>query len=285
MGHHGIGLRTAHYSSILESGLSVGLVEAISENFMGRGGRPLAVLERVRRDSPVVLHGVSLSLGGLDPIPPLYLKQLDALASRIEAAWVSDHLCFGTVGGHSGHDLWPIPFTEEALFHVARRVSEVQERLCRRIAVENVSSYVEYHVSGMSEWEFISKLLELADCDLLLDINNLYINASNHQYDSKQAIASIPTARIRQLHLAGHSHQGEYLFDTHGAPVSEAVWDLYRYCVQHHGALPTVIEWDENIPPLKRVLEESASAAIVEQSVLTPIALPEFRERNCDSAF
>lgn len=269
MSVHGIGLRAQHFSTILEAGLPVGLVEVLSENFMGRGGRPLAVLERVRRDSAVVLHGVSLSLGGLDPFDESYLEQLDALAGRVEAAWVSDHLCFGTFGGHSGHDLWPLPTTEEALDHLVSRVSEVQDRLRRRFVVENVSSYVEFTDSTLSEWEFTCALLERADCELLLDLNNLYVNAQNHGYDAGAALRAIPTGRIRQLHLAGHSDQGGYLFDTHGAPVAQPVWELFAECVRVHGAIPTIVEWDEAVPPLERVLAESRHAAALEASLLS----------------
>lgn len=265
MSHHGIGLRTQHFSTVLQQGLPVELVEVISENFMGRGGRPLAVLERVRRDSRIVLHGVSMSLGGLDPFPEAYFQRLTELASRFEVAWVSDHLCFGTVGGHSGHDLWPLPYTEEALNHVVARIGEAQDRLGRRLVVENVSSYVEYSASTMSEWEFIGEVLQQADCELLLDLNNLYVNAINHAYEPYAALQSIVTRRIRQIHLAGYSDEGDYLFDTHGAPVAPPVWRLYERCVQLHGAIPSIIEWDENVPPLDQVLAESERAEALER--------------------
>lgn len=268
MTRHGIGLRTQHFTEVLEQGLSVGLVEAISENFMGRGGRPLAVLERARQDAPVALHGVSLSIGGLDPIDPQYLRHLRALAHQIEACWVSDHFSFGTVGGHSGHDLWPLPFTGECVQHVVERVGRVQDALGRRLVLENVSSYVEFADSELTEWDFITEVLERADCELLLDVNNLFINATNHGYDARRALAQLPTGRIRQLHLAGHADCGDYLFDTHGAPVGADVWSLYADCVALHGAVPCIIEWDEQVPSLTRVLAESRLAERVEALAL-----------------
>lgn len=268
MGQHGIGLRTQHFRELLENGLQVGLVEAISENFMGRGGRPLAVLERVRRDSPVALHGVSLSIGGLDPLNLQALHQLSELAKRIDAAWVSDHFCFGTVGGHSAHDLWPLPFTEEALAHVVERVTQVQDALGRRLVLENVSSYVQYCASALTEWDFIREVAERSDCELLLDLNNVHVNAVNHGFSAREFIAALPSRRIRQLHLAGHADLGTHLFDTHGAPVAEPVWALYRECVALHGPIATIVEWDEEVPPLSAVLAESRLAGEIEAQVL-----------------
>lgn len=270
---HGIGLRTQHFAQLLAEGLSVGLVEAISENFMGRGGRPLAVLERVRRDSPVALHGVSLSIGGLDPIPKEYLRQLSELRRRVDAAWVSDHFSFGSVHGHASHDLWPLPFTEETVRHVVARVQQVQDALGQRLVLENVSSYVEFASSELTEWEFVREVAERADCELLLDVNNVYVNAVNHGFDAKAYLAALPTRRIRQLHLAGHLDCGTHLFDHHGAPVADPVWKLYRECARLHGAVPTIIEWDEDVPSLERVLEESARAAAVEAEALAGAAM------------
>lgn len=269
---HGLGLRTQHFTQILEHGLRAELAELISENFLGRGGRPLAVLERVRRDMPVALHGVSLSIGGCDPIPPVYLKGLRELADRVEAAWVSDHFCFGTFGGHSGHDLWPLPFTEEAITHVVERVQQVQDALGRRLVLENVSSYVEYRASELSEWEFIAEVLRRADCELLLDLNNLHVNAINHGYDASRALRRIDGRRIRQLHLAGHSDLGTHLFDDHGAPVSDAVWGLFVDCVRTHGPRPTVVEWDERVPELSTVLAECERARQLEAAVSMGLA-------------
>jgi uncharacterized protein len=265
---HGIGLRTTHFAQLLEHGLQVGLVEAISENFAGRGGRPLAVLERVRKDSLVALHGVSLSIGGLDPLRREWLLSLKTLAARIEAAWVSDHLCFSTFGGHSGHDLWPLPHTEEALDHVVARVCQVQDVLGRRLVLENVSSYVRYHVDALPEWQFLSEVAERADCELLLDVNNVFVNARNHGFDARHFIKALPTRRLRQLHLAGHTDKGTHLFDSHSGAVAESVWELYCHCVEVHGAIPTIIEWDDEVPPLPRLLAESRRAEALEAQVL-----------------
>lgn len=261
---HGLGLRAQHFTELLEHGLRADFAEVISENFLGRGGRPLAVLERVRRDMPVALHGVSLSIGGLDPLSRDYLRGLRALADRVDAAWVSDHFCFGTFGGHAGHDLWPLPFTAEAITHVVERVHRVQDALGRRLVLENVSSYVQYQASELSEWDFIGEVLRRADCELLLDLNNLHVNAMNHGYDAARALRGVDGRRLRQLHLAGHSDLGTHLFDDHGAPVSEPVWRLFVECVRTHGPRPTIVEWDERVPPLATVLAECDRARSLE---------------------
>jgi len=268
MSRHGIGLRTAHYAHLLEHGLPGGWVEAVSENFMGRGGRPLAVLERVRRDVPVALHGVGLGIGSLEPLDEGYLGRLAELAARVDAHQLSDHLCFAGFGGHRAHDLWPLPYTEEALAHVAARVARVQERLGRRIALENVSSYVEYQSSELTEWEFISELTRRADCDLLLDLNNLFVNAVNHGGSALAALQQVPAQRVRYVHLAGHAQCEGYLFDTHEGPVSDPVWGLYQAWVGRYGPTPTLIEWDEGVPALERLLEESRRAAALEARCL-----------------
>jgi uncharacterized protein len=277
--HHGIGLRACHFTDWLAGPPPVGLVEVISENVVGRGGRPLAVLERVRRDNAVVLHGVSLSIGGSDPLRLESLRQIAALARHIEAAWVSDHLCFGTYGGHSGYDLWPLPYTEEAIAHLVPRIAQVQEVLGRRLVLENVSSYVQYTASELTEWEFLAAVAERADCEILLDLNNVYVNARNHGFDPVQYLCGLPRHRLRQLHLAGHSDRGTYVFDNHGGEVADPVWALYRRCVALHGAIPTIIEWDEDVPPLARVLAESERAAQLEAEVLA-----ETSAARCDGA-
>jgi uncharacterized protein (UPF0276 family) len=265
---HGIGLRTKHYPEILERGLRADFAEAITENFVDRGGRPRAVLERVRRDMPVALHGVSLSLGGLDPLDEAHLRGIARLVQAIEPCWVSDHLCFGTFGGHYGHDLWPLPYTEEAVRNTASRIREVQDRLGQRIAVENVSSYVEYAASAITEWDFVAAVLEEADCDLLLDVNNVYVSAKNHGFDARTYVDAIPAKRIRQLHLAGHLDRGTHLLDNHGSAVPDAVWSLYRHLVARVGPVPAIVEWDDDVPSLERVLAESARARNEEADAL-----------------
>jgi len=265
---HGIGLRTKHFASYLAAPPPVDWLEAISENFMSPGGRPIAVLEKMRRDVPVVLHGVSLSIGSVDPLSECYLDDLAALVRRIEPAWVSDHLCWGTHGGRYVHDLLPLPYTEEALDHVARRVEHVQERLGRQILLENVSSYVAFKDSTMTEWEFLSELARRADCGILLDVNNVYVSARNHGFDPYDYLAGIPVDRVAQFHIAGHSDKGRYLLDSHDHTVPDAVWDLYGAAVRRFGAVSTLVEWDDHIPPLEGLVEESRHAEAIEAEAL-----------------
>jgi uncharacterized protein (UPF0276 family) len=265
---HGVGLRTKHFAQYLESRPPVDWVEALSENFMAPGGRPVAVLEKVRRDVPVVLHGVSLSIGSTDPLSESYLGQLGELARRVEPAWVSDHLCWGSHGGRYAHDLWPLPYTEEALRHVVGRVARVQEALGRQILLENISSYAAFRASEMEEWEFLAEVASRADCGILLDVNNVYVSARNHGFDPHTYLAAIPPDRVGQIHLAGHSDKGRYLLDTHDHEVPDPVWELYREVVRRMGPVSTLIEWDDNIPPLERLVEESRRAAAMEAGVL-----------------
>ena len=265
---HGVGLRPTHYPAILDDGLRADWFEVISENYMLRGGRPLHVLERVRAERPIVMHGVSLSLGATDPLNEAYLDDLRTLAARFEPAWVSDHLCWGSYGPHYAHDLLPLPYTEEALDHVARRVGAVQERLGRQILVENVSSYVAYAHSVMSEWEFLSAVAERADCGILLDVNNIYVSAVNHGFDAEHYLAGIPVARVGQIHLAGHTDNGTHLLDTHDHPVRAEVWELYRSAVRRFGRISSLVEWDEHIPPFEDLLAESERARCAEAEVL-----------------
>ncbi|HEX4804139.1 MAG TPA: DUF692 domain-containing protein [Myxococcaceae bacterium] len=266
---HGVGLRPKHYGRFLESRPRVDFVEAISENFMGIGGRPLAVLEKVRRDVPVALHGVSLSIGSSDPLNGEYLAQLSELVNRIEPAVVSDHLCWGSHGGRYVHDLLPLPFTEEALEHVAARVKQVQDRLGRQILLENVSSYLTYAESTLSEWDFLAEIAQRADCGILLDINNIFVSSKNHGFDAFEYLSAIPVERVGQYHLAGHSDYGEYLLDTHDAAVCDEVWGLYREAVRRFGLVSTLIEWDEKIPELEVLVAESRKARAVEMSSLS----------------
>lgn len=267
---HGIGLRTEHYADVLASSPDQSpcdWFEVISDNFMVPGGNPRRVLRAVRERWPVVLHGVSLSLGSVDPLDARYLDDLAALAAEIEPALISDHLCWGSHGGKYAHDLLPLPFNEEALAHVAERVLRVQDRLKRRILVENVSSYVAFPQSTMAEHEFLKALAERADCGLLLDVNNVYVSAHNHGFDARAFLDGIPKDRVAQFHLAGHSQLGDLLLDTHDHPVRDEVWELYRHAVGRFGAVPTLIEWDDKVPPLERVVEESRRARTVAAEV------------------
>lgn len=265
---HGIGLRSKHYARFLSERPDVAWIEAISENFIGVGGRPAAVLEKVRCDFPVVLHGVSLSIGSVDPLDEAHLAGLRELAERIQPAYVSDHLCWGTHRGRYLHDLLPLPYTEEALAHVVSRVRRVQDALGRQILLENVSSYVEFAASSMTEWEFLARVAGDADCGILLDVNNVYVSARNHGFDPDAYLAGIPPGRVGQFHLAGHSDHGQYVLDTHDAPVADAVWELYRSALRRFGRVPALIEWDDHVPDLERVIEESRRARAVETEVL-----------------
>ncbi len=256
----GFGLRVPHYEELLQRPIVADCAEAISENFIGRGGRARSVLDRVRGQVPVALHGVSLSIGGCDPLNQRYLTGLAELAASIEALSVSDHLCFGTFGGHYAHDLWPLPFTEEALRHVVERVSRVQDRLGRRLLIENVSSYVEYRASSLSEGDFLSELVERADAAILLDVNNVFVNATNHGFSASEYLARLPLGRVAQIHLAGHSDGGGFLLDDHGSTVPEAVWQLYDEAIARFGAIPTIVEWDERLPSLSELEAEAARA-------------------------
>jgi len=265
---HGVGLRTVHFPEVLGGTARVDWFEAISENFMVRGGRPLRALECARALAPIALHGVSLSLGSADPLNAAYLEELAALADRVEPAWISDHLCWGSVGGHYAHDLLPLPYTEEALAHVVERVLRVQERLGRQILVENVSSYVTYVRSAMPEWEFLAEVARRSDCGILLDVNNVYVSATNHGFDPSTYVAGVPADRVGQIHLAGHSDHGTHLLDTHDAPVRAEVWDLYRTTIERLGRVSTLIEWDDHIPAWTDLLAEAERARAVEHDVL-----------------
>lgn len=252
----GLGLRPRHYEEILATAPALDGFEILSENYMVAGGKPLYYLERIRERYPVVMHGVSLSIGSTDPLDEDYLKHLKALAARIEPAWISDHLCWTGVRGHNLHDLLPLPYTEEAIEHVVARVERVQDYLGRRILLENVSSYVSYRCSEMSEWEFLREVAERADCLVLLDINNIYVSAFNHGFDPLAYLEGVPAARVQQFHLAGHRHFGTHLIDTHDEPVPDPVWTLYAHALRRFGRVSTMIERDDNIPPLAELLVE-----------------------------
>jgi uncharacterized protein (UPF0276 family) len=268
----GLGLRHQHYQEIAESPGRVDWFEALSENYMVDGGKPLVWLDRIRRDYPMALHGVSLSVGASDPLDLDYLAQLKELAERVEPRVVSDHLCFTGHAGINLHDLLPLPYTEEALAHVAARVGRVQDKLGRRILLENVSSYVRYAESQLSEWDFLAALSERADCDILLDVNNIYVSAFNHEFDPRAYVAAIPPARVKQIHLAGHSHMGTHIIDTHDHPVIDDVWTLYAEALRRFGPVPTMIERDADIPPYADLVAELDRARSIARATL---AMPE----------
>jgi uncharacterized protein (UPF0276 family) len=260
----GLGLRPKHYEALLgEHRGAVDWLEALTENYLGLGGRPLHYLERLREHYPIVLHGVSLSIGSTTPLDHDYLREVRALAARVEAAWISDHLCWTGVDGVNVHDLLPLPFTEEVLNHVADRIRQVQDALGRRILIENVSSYVAFAADSMREHEFLAALAERSDCLLLLDVNNVYVSSVNHGFDAREYLRGLPVERVQQIHLAGHTRQGAHLIDTHDAPVIEPVWQLYREAIERFGQVATMIERDDNIPPLDELLTELERARTI----------------------
>jgi uncharacterized protein (UPF0276 family) len=266
---HGVGLRRNHYERILTGGPTrVDWFEAISENYMVPGGRALDILTRVRERYRIVLHGVSMSIGSTDPLNEKYLEELAELTRRIEPEWISDHLCWTGVGGHNAHDLLPLPYTEQSLEHVVRRMQHVQEKLGRPIALENPSSYVSYRQSSIPEWEFLAEVARRSGCGILLDVNNIYVSSKNHGFDPHHYLDGIPADKIWQFHLAGHSDKGPYLLDTHDHPVPDAVWALYAEAVRRFGSVSTLIEWDDKIPEFERLEEESEHARRLHDEVL-----------------
>ncbi|MFM9835022.1 MAG: DUF692 domain-containing protein [Methylophilaceae bacterium] len=268
----GLGLRTEHYNQILDTKPKVDWFEALSENYMIPGGKPLDYLDKIRANYPVVMHGVSLSIGSTAPVDKNYLRELKKLADRVEPKWISDHLCWTGVHGQNIHDLLPLPYTEEAAKHVAERVKIVQDFLGRQILIENVSSYASYIDSTMTEWEFINMIAETADCLLLLDVNNIYVSSYNHNFDAQAFIDGVPADRVQQIHLAGHQNNGDYIIDTHDAPVIEPVWDLYRYAISRFGSVSTMIERDDHIPALEVLVEELQIARDLSRQALKAAA-------------
>lgn len=251
----GLGLRRTHYADFLDSEVPVDFVEVISENFMVAGGRPLATLDRVRAKHPVILHGVSMSIGSAHGLDEDYLSRLRRLAERIEPLWVSDHLCWTRTSAHNSHDLLPMPYTQEALQVVCDNIDRAQETLGRAMLFENPSSYLTFPEDEMSEWEFIAAMAQRTGCFLLLDLNNIYVSAVNHGFEPRAYVDGLPLERVRQIHLAGHT-PGDIIIDTHDREVCDAVWDLYAYAIARLGTVATLIERDDRIPPLPELLAE-----------------------------
>ncbi|MBI1394870.1 MAG: DUF692 family protein [Betaproteobacteria bacterium] len=268
----GLGLRSCHYEAFARDDVDVDWLEIVSENYMVPGGRPLWWLDRIRRDYPMVMHGVSLSIGSTDPLDSQYLRELRALADRVEPAWISDHLCWTGVHGRNLHDLLPLPFTEEALDHVVSRVRKVQDTLGRRILLENVSSYVRFANAALDEWTFLAEVARRADCLILLDVNNVHVSAFNHGFDPVTYVDAMPRDRVRQIHLAGHDHRGDCIIDTHDAPVADPVWSLYEHAIRRLGPVSTMIERDDHIPPLAELVAELDIARSVASRALEGIA-------------
>jgi uncharacterized protein (UPF0276 family) len=244
----GVGLRSVHFNYILGSYPKVDWFEIISENFMDSGGRPRYLLDQIAERYPIVMHGVSLSIGSTDPLDFEYLKKLKRMAKEIDAVWISDHLCWTGINGLNTHDLLPVPLTDESLDHIVSRIRVVQDFLERPLVMENPSTYVGFVESTLSEWEFIGRMAAEADCGLLLDVNNVYVSSVNHDFDPVKYIESLPHERVVQFHLAGHTNYGTHLIDTHDGHVIQAVWDLYRLAHQLTGGAATLLEWDAKIP-------------------------------------
>lgn len=258
----GVGLRSVHYNHILEHHPPVDWFEVISETYLESGGRVRYVLDSVAERYPIVLHGVSLSIGSSDPVNFEYLKLLKALADRVASPYISDHLCWTGVNAHNVHDLLPIPYTEESLKHIAEKARQVMDFMERPLVLENVSTYAQFASSSMSEWEFHARLMEESQCGMLMDVNNIYVSAYNHDFDAKEFIARIDPSLICQYHLAGHTHKGTHILDTHNDHVIDEVWELYRYAHQRTGGRNTLLEWDEDIPDFDVVHEEALKAKI-----------------------
>ena len=264
----GLGLRSPHYDLILEQRpKNVDWFEIISENFIEAHKGYWDFLADLRSDYPIVMHGVGMSIGGTDPLNRDYLKKLKALAGFLQAPWLSDHLCWTGVHGKNTHDLLPVPYTQEALAHIVGRIRQVQDVLGRQIVLENPSTYLEFSQSEMPEWEFMARMVEEGDCGVLLDVNNIYVSAFNHNYDAKRYIDAIPADRIVQIHLAGHKNYGTHIIDTHDAYVARDVWRLYEYAVATKGRISTMIEWDDHIPEFDVLAAELDKARRVAQGI------------------
>ena len=252
----GLGLRHEYFEEIVQQKPSVDWFEITTENYLIPGGKPLNYLDKIRMHYPIVMHGVSLSLGSTDALDYDYLKQLKEFAACMEPALVSDHLCWTGTNGLNMHDLLPLPYTRSTIKHLSSRILEVQDYLERRIAIENVSSYLTYEQSEMSEWDFITEIANQADCYLLLDVNNIYVSSVNHNFSALDYLDGLPGKRIKQIHLAGHSNCGDYIIDTHDAPIIQPVWDLYAETIKRFGQIPSMIERDGNMPPFQALLDE-----------------------------
>ncbi len=252
----GLGLRVPHFKHVLEHKPPIDWFEILSDNFMVAGGKPKFYLHKIREHYPMVMHGVSMSIGSTDPLNVEYLKKLKILANDIQPEWISDHLCFTHRGDINSHDLLPLPYNEEALNHVVDRVKQTQDFLGRQILLENVSSYLTYTTSEINEWEFLTEIADRANCHILLDINNIYVSARNHNFSASDYLAGIKHDHVRQFHLAGHTDCGNYLIDTHDHAVADPVWDLYIEALKRFGSISTMIERDDHIPPFEELLDE-----------------------------
>ena len=255
----GLGLRPEHYQDFLAGSQPLDWLEILSDNYLVPGGKPLYFLDTIRQDYPVAMHGVALNIGSSDALDWEYLSAIKALAQRVEPHIISDHLCWTGVNQHRMHDLLPLPYTEDAIRHVAKRIQDVQDFLGRELVVENLSSYLQAQ-APLKEWEFVRAVTQEAQCGLLVDVNNIFVSSRNHGFDAMDYLKALPADRIRQIHLAGHTYSGEFCVDTHDHPVCTDVWQLYGQAVKLWGHIPTMIERDDNIPPLQELLDELGQA-------------------------
>lgn len=266
----GLGLRTQHYADFLARKQPLDWLEIITDNYLIDGGKPLAVIDAIRRDYPVAMHGVAMSIGASQGVDVPYLQRVKALADRIEPLWVSDHLCWTGPGPEQLHDLYPLPYTDESARHVIAQIRRAQDVLGRRLVLENVSSYIRYRHDSASEWQFLAHIAQEADCLLLVDVNNIYVSSVNHGFDPLTYLHALPAHRVQQIHLAGHSDNGDHIIDTHDHPVAQPVWDLYAQACQRFGAVAAMIERDDHIPPLAELLDEMAIARRVAAEHVAP---------------
>jgi len=280
----GLGLRTPHYEQVLQEQPDVDWFEVLSENYMVAGGKPRYYLEAIGERYPLVMHGVSMSIGSTDPLNMEYLRSLKALANAVNPRWISDHICWTSIHGVNSHDLLPLPYTWETVRHVAERVKQVQDFLGRRLLLENVSSYLSYRNSEMNEWEFLNAVCDEADCLILLDVNNIYVSARNHGFDPLEYLDVVNPRRIQQIHLAGHSDYGDYVIDTHDHDVPNAVWDLYRETLKRLGPVSSMIERDGNIPAFDALYDELGQARTIADEVLGVQAIPASKRHQIASA-
>lgn len=263
----GLGLRPDHYHDILEQLPPIDWFEILTENYLVPGGKPLYYLDRIQEHYPIVMHGVSMSLGSTDPLDFKYLQQVKDLAKRVNAKWISDHVCWTGIHGKNMHDLLPMPYTEEAIKHMVNKIRQAQDFLEQPILIENASSYVTYKDSIMTEWDFVREITEAADCYLLFDVNNIYVSGFNHHFDPIDYIKGIPPHRVKQIHLAGHSNNGDHIIDTHDHDVIDGVWALYSKALEHCGKVSTMIERDDHIPPLADLIQELQQAKHIARDI------------------
>lgn len=280
----GLGLRTPHYEQVLQEQPDVDWFEVLSENYMVAGGKPRYYLEAIGERYPLVMHGVSMSIGSTDPLNMEYLRSLKALANAVNPRWISDHICWTSIHGVNSHDLLPLPYTWETVRHVAERVKQVQDFLGRRLLLENVSSYLSYRNSEMNEWEFLNAVCDEADCLILLDVNNIYVSTRNHGFDPLEYLDVVNPRRVQQIHLAGHSDYGDYVIDTHDHDVPNAVWDLYRETLKRLGPVSSMIERDGNIPAFDALYDELGQARTIADEVLGVQAIPASKRHRIASA-